>query len=74
MSKFWGDRFQREKFHNDLTRAEMNAITASATKFVHDMRKLEKSNADLREMGLPVWEPNAKQLNFLDRLARGDSH
>lgn len=74
MSRFWDDNFQREKFHSDLIRADMNAITAKATNFVSDMRRLEKSNKDLKEMGLPVWEPSAKQLNFLDRLARGDSH
>ncbi len=74
MSRFWDDNFQATKFNEDLTKAFMNATSRTATDFCNDMRKLRDGNKDLAEMNLPVWEPSAKQLNFLDRLARGDSH
>ena len=71
MASFWDDRFQREKFESDLRLAEYRATSDTATKFVEDMRRLAKSNDDLKSMGVEPWEPSAKQLNYLQSLARG---
>lgn len=48
--------------------SERNRLPIRQASFIKDMRTAYQSRWDAEDLGLPLWQPTAKQLNFLNDI------
>jgi hypothetical protein len=47
---------------------EKNRLPVRQESFIKDMRTAYESRWDAADLGIPLWQPTAKQLNFLNDI------
>lgn len=69
MSKFF-DSIAGQDFLDKLNFciARKGMLPVREQSFVVDMRRLYRSREDAADLGLQMWEPSAKQINYLSSI------
>lgn len=72
MASMWDSKTLTEIFLNKIVTIQLSryAVPEDGRIFAWDMKHRYENRNDPCEFGLPAWEPTAKQLNYLDSLAR----
>jgi hypothetical protein len=69
ITKDWHGSVQKD-FLLKLLVSESNTarMPEKQASFIKDMRTAYQSRRDAEDLGLPLWQPTAKQLNFLNDI------
>jgi hypothetical protein len=69
MSRFFDSSVGRDFLDKvDYCLARKGTLPVREQAFIVDMWRLYKSRKDAADLGLPMWEPSAKQINFINSI------